>query len=91
MGAGGKRERVKVKDREGRGLGAGEKGRGLGAGETAKGGGGRLGLGNVIFILVFFLKCWLTEPVRFGSVQSVSDFRNRNRTEPEFFCNFLIG
>jgi len=39
----------------------------------------------------FFFKCWLVEPVRFGSVQSVLDFRNRNRTEPEIFCDFLIG
>ena len=39
----------------------------------------------------FFFKCWLVEPVRFGLIQSVSDFRNRNRTEPEFFCDFLIG
>ena len=37
----------------------------------------------------FFFKWWLVEPVRFGSVQSVLDFRNR--TEPEFFCDFLIG
>jgi hypothetical protein len=43
---------------------------------------------NILFILVFFFKCWhgLT-----GSVQSVSDFRNRNQTEPELFCDFLIG
>jgi hypothetical protein len=34
----------------------------------------------------FFFKCWLVEPVQFGSVQSVSDFRNR--TEPEFFVIF---
>ena len=50
-----------------------------------------LGLENNVFILVFFLKCWLVELVRFGSVQSVSNFRNRNQTEPESFCNFLIG
>jgi hypothetical protein len=49
------------------------------------------GLENNVFILVFFFKCWLVEPVRFGSVQSVLDFRNRNRTEPEIFCDFLIG
>ena len=58
------------------------------------GGGGAyvtLGLGNILFIVGFFFKCWLVEPVRFGSVQSVSDFRNRNRTEPEFFCDFLIS
>ena len=50
-----------------------------------------LGLGNILFIVVFFFKWWLVEPVRFGSVQSISDFRNRNRTESEFFCDFLIG
>jgi hypothetical protein len=27
-----------------------------------------LGLGNILFIAVFFLKWWLVEPVRFGSV-----------------------
>jgi len=77
-----------AKEREG----YAEKGKG-----GLKGGKGRLmakvilGLENVVFILTFFFKCWLVEPVRFGSVQSVSDFRNRNRTEPEFFCDFLIG
>jgi len=50
-----------------------------------------LGLENIPFIVVFFFKCWMVEPVRFGSVQSVLDFRNRNRTEPEFFYDFLIG
>jgi hypothetical protein len=45
-----------------------------------------LGLENVVFILTFFLSVgWLN---RFGSV---SDFRNRNQTEPEFLCDFLIG
>ena len=59
-----------------------------------RGGGGRrlmgkcyLGLGNILFIVVFF-KWWLVEPVRFGSVQSVSDFKNRNRTEPN--QNFFV-
>ena len=52
---------------------------------------GRFRVKNFLFILIFFLKWWLGEPVRFGSVQSVSDFRNQNRTEPEFFCDFLIG
>jgi uncharacterized membrane protein YeaQ/YmgE (transglycosylase-associated protein family) len=33
----------------------------------------------------------MVEPVRFGSVQSVSDFGNRNRTEPGFFLTILIG
>jgi len=36
----------------------------------------------------FFLSGGLVEPVRFGSV---SDFGNRNRIEPELFCDFLIG
>jgi hypothetical protein len=35
-----------------------------------------------LFILVFFLSSGLVELVRFDSVQSVSDFRNQNRTEP---------
>jgi hypothetical protein len=46
---------------------------------------------SILFIVVFFLSAGLVEPVRFGSVQSVSDFGNRNRTEPKFFCDFLIG
>ena len=47
-----------------------------------------LGLENILFIVVFFLSVgWLN---RFGSVQSVSDFRNRNQTEPDFFFNRLI-
>ena len=50
-----------------------------------------LGLGNFLFILVLFLSGGLVEPVRFGLVQSVLDFENRNRTEPDFFCDFLIG
>jgi hypothetical protein len=41
------------------------------------------------FYSFFFLSAgWLN---RFGSVQLVSDFRNRNRTESEFFGDFLIG
>jgi len=32
---------------------------------------------NILFILVFFLSVGLVEPVQFGSVQSVSDFRNQ--------------
>jgi hypothetical protein len=64
-----------------------------------KGGGGclqnvTLGLGlrkkHVIYTFFFFNGGWV-EPVRFGSVQSVSDFENRNRTEPNFFCDFSIG
>ena len=44
---------------------------------------------KILFIVVFFLSAgWLN---RFGSVQSISYFRNRNQTEPEFFCDFLIG
>jgi len=39
----------------------------------------------------FFLSGGLVEPVWFGSVQSVSDFGNRNRTESELFYDFLIG
>ena len=50
-----------------------------------------LGLEKASYLYVFFLSASLVEPVRFGSVQSVSDFRNRYRTEPEFFCDFLIG
>jgi len=46
----------------------------------------------MLFILVFFFsRASLVEPGRFGSVQLVSDFENRNQTEPEIFCNFLIG
>ena len=46
-----------------------------------------LGLENIPFIVVFFLNAgWLN---RFGSVQSVLDFRNR--TEPEFFYDFFFG
>ena len=45
-----------------------------------------LGLGlkkhPINLYLFFFLSVGLVEPVRFGSVQSVSDFGNRNRTEP---------
>jgi hypothetical protein len=37
-----------------------------------------LGLENFLFILVLFLSGGLVEPVRFGSIQSVSDFENRN-------------
>jgi len=44
---------------------------------------------DCIYTCLFFWSAdWLN---RFGSVQSVSDFRNRNWTEPEFFCDFLIG
>jgi len=45
----------------------------------------------MLFILFFFSRASLVEPGRFGSVQSVSDFKNQNRTEPEIFCDFLIG
>jgi hypothetical protein len=50
-----------------------------------------LGLGFFLFILGFFLNAGMVEPVWFGSVQSVSDFGNRNRTEPGFFLTILIG
>jgi hypothetical protein len=46
----------------------------------------------MLFILLFFFsRDSLVELGRFGSVQSVSDFENRNRTEPEIFCDFLLG
>ena len=44
-----------------------------------------------IYTCFFFSSSSLVEPGRFGSVQSVSDFGNRNRTESEMFCNFLIS
>jgi hypothetical protein len=51
-----------------------------------------LGLGFFLFILgFFFLNAGMVEPVWFGSVQSVADFGNRNRTEPGFFLTILIG
>jgi len=56
-----------------------------------KGGGAvncTLGLGFFLFILGFFLNAGMVEPVRFGSVQLVLDFGNRNRTELEFFMIF---
>ena len=39
-----------------------------------------LGLKNILFIHVFFLSVGLVEPVRFGLIQLVLDFGNRNRT-----------
>ena len=80
-----------------------EKGRGRGENERCieKKGEGRLeneqsltlglGLEKASYLYVFFLSAGLVEPVRFGSVQSVSNFENRHRTKPEFFCDFLIG
>jgi hypothetical protein len=62
-----------------------------GGGWESKNGEISLGLENMLFILFFFSRDNLVEPGRFGSVQSVSDFENRNRTEPEIFCDFLIG
>jgi hypothetical protein len=62
-----------------------------------KGGGQRmlnvtLGLRFFLFILAFFfLSAGMVEPVWFSSIQSVSNFGNRNRIEPELFCYFLIG
>jgi hypothetical protein len=44
----------------------------------------------MLFILLFS-RDRLVEPGRFGSVQLVSDFENRNRTESKIFCDFLIG
>jgi len=44
----------------------------------------------MVFILTFFFKWLLVEPVRFGSVQSVSDFRNRNRNRTEPNQNFFV-
>jgi hypothetical protein len=44
-----------------------------------------------IYTCFFFSSASLVEPGRFSSVQSVSDFENQNRTEPEMFCDFLIG
>ena len=65
---------------------------GRGGGWESENGEISLGLENILFILVFFFsRDSLVEPGRFGSVQSVSDFENRNRTEPKIFCDFLIG
>ena len=50
-----------------------------------------LGLGNFLFILVLFLSGGLVEPVRFGSIGFRLWKPKPNRTEPEFFCDFLIG
>jgi hypothetical protein len=50
-----------------------------------------LGLEKFLFILAFFLNGGLVELVWFDSVQSVSNFGNRNRTESELFYDFLIG
>jgi hypothetical protein len=48
---------------------------------------------NMLFILVFcfFWSASLVESGRFDLVQSVSNFGNRNRTQLEMFCDFLIG
>jgi len=51
----------------------------------------RAGFNNYAIYTLFFLSVGLVEPIRFGSVQSISDFGNRNRTELELFCDFLIG
>jgi len=45
---------------------------------------------NILFILAFFLSAGLVEPVRFGYVQSVSDFENETEPNRNFFV-FLIG
>jgi len=46
---------------------------------------------NILFILVFFSSAILVELGQVGSVQSVSNFENQNRTELKMFCDFLIG
>ena len=46
---------------------------------------------NILFILVFFSSVILVELGQVGSVQSVSNFENQNRTELKMFCDFLIG
>jgi hypothetical protein len=65
---------------------------GRGGGWESENGDLNLGLENMLFILFFFFKSQLswTGSVRFGSVQSISDFKNRNQTESEIFCDFLI-
>jgi len=61
-----------------------------GWGGAAAGCKGMLGLKlkslEMAFIVFFF-----TEPVRFGSVFSVSGLSNRNQTEPAGFLKILIG
>jgi hypothetical protein len=66
---------------------------GRGGGWESENGEISLELENMLFILVFFFlsRDSLVEPGRFGSVQSVSDFENQNRTESEIFCDFLIS
>jgi hypothetical protein len=58
-----------------------------------RGGGRQLHFRSRVFSIYtcFFFNAGMVEPVRFGSVQSVSDFGNRNRTEPRFFLTILIG
>jgi hypothetical protein len=41
---------------------------------------------SILFIVIVFLSVGLVEPVRFGSIQSVSEFENR--TELNFFMIF---
>jgi hypothetical protein len=43
---------------------------------------------NILFILAFFLSAGLVEPVRFGYVQSVSDFENETEQNRNFFVFF---
>jgi hypothetical protein len=50
-----------------------------------------LGLENMLFILVFFSRASLVKLGRFGSVQSVLNFENWNRTELKIFYDFLIS
>jgi hypothetical protein len=37
-----------------------------------------LGLESVVFILTFFFKCWLVEPVRFNRFLTLETEPNRN-------------
>jgi len=44
-----------------------------------------LGLGNILFIVVFFFKWWLVEPVRFNRFQTLETETEPNRN---FFVIF---
>ena len=45
---------------------------------------------SILFIVVVFLSVGLVEPVRFGSIQSVSEFENRTELNFLWFFNQLI-
>ena len=47
-----------------------------------------LGLGLIAIYTCFFFKCW---PGRTGSIQFNWFQTLKIKTEPEFFCDFLIG